>query len=837
MVEKSKRIDKLIDDLYSVDPRIESERVLLITESYKETENQPVIIRRAKALEKILGNMSLVIRPDELIVGNLTKSPRGTQIFPEFSNQWLEEEFDRIEKRTGDLFRISEEVKRELSEAFKYWKGRTTNELATELMFPETKDAMNAGVFTVGNYYFNGVGHISVDYGKVLEIGLKGIKEEAQQELDSLDYGDPEAVTKSHFLEAVIISTNAVINYANRLASLAAEEANRTSDNKRKNELAKISENLRRVPEYPAESFYEALQSFWIIQAVIQIESNGHSISPMRFDQYVYPFYKKDVEGGRISEDCAQELLDCLWVKFNDVNKIRDEGSTKAFGGYPMFQNLIVGGQNGRGIDATNPLSFACLEATAHTKLPQPSLSIRVWNKTPEALLHKAGDVSRMGLGMPAYYSDEVIIPALENRGISLQDARDYGIIGCVEPQVGGKTEGWHDAAFFNIPKVLELTLNNGYADGKKVGLQTGDAASYTSYEQLEAAFKKQMEYFVKLLINADNSVDVAHGQRTPLPFLSSMVDCCIKKGKSLQEGGAHYNFTGPQGVGIANAGDSLMAIKKVVFEEGKLTLPELKQVLDSNFGKGASISQAAPADKLTNVDLTNLTSEKLVDLLKDLLAEQQNPTPVAAAATNKDGEYIRQLLINGAPKFGNDIDEVDDIVREVALIYCEEVQKYTNPRGGTFQPGLYPVSANVSCGMETKASADGRYEGEPLADGVSPTSGRDQNGPTAAMNSVAKLDHHIASNGTLLNQKFHPSALQGEEGLNNLSALVRGYFEQKGMHVQFNVISREKLMDAQKNPDKYKNLVVRVAGYSAHFVSLDKSIQEDIIARTEQVF
>lgn len=839
MVEKSVRIDKLIDDLYSVDPRIESERALLITESYKETENQPMIIRRAKGLQKILSNMSLVIRPDELIVGNLTKSPRGTQIFPEFSNQWLEDEFDRIEKRTGDLFRISDQVKQELSEAFKYWRGRTTNELATELMFSETVEAMNAGVFTVGNYYFNGVGHISVDYRKVLEIGLKGIKEEAQTELDALDYGDPEAVTKSHFLESVIISVEAVICYANRLANLAAEEASRESNVQRKNELEKIAANLRKVPEYPATNFYEALQSFWIIQAVIQIESNGHSISPMRFDQYVYPLYQKDVESGLLSEDQAQELLDCLWVKFNDVNKIRDEGSTKAFGGYPMFQNLIVGGQNAKGIDATNPLSYACLTATAHTKLPQPSISIRVWNKTPEALLHKAGDVSRVGLGMPAYYSDEVIIPALENRGINLQDARDYGIIGCVEPQVGGKTEGWHDAAFFNIPKVLEITLNNGYVNGQKVGLQTGEIASYQSYDQLEDAFRKQMEYFVKLLINADNSVDVAHGQRAPLPFLSSMVDCCIKKGKSLQEGGAQYNFTGPQGVGIANAGDSLMAIKKVVFEEGKLSLAELKQVLDSNFGQGASITETASAENLSNIDLTNLTSEKLVDLLKQLLNDKQ-AVPTAAsvpASGNKDGEYVRQLLINGAPKFGNDNDEVDEIVRDVALIYCEEVQKYTNPRGGTFQPGLYPVSANVSCGMETKASADGRYAGEPLADGVSPTSGRDQSGPTAALNSVAKLDHHIASNGTLLNQKFHPSALQGEEGLRNLSALVRGYFEQKGMHVQFNVVSREKLMDAQKNPDKYKNLVVRVAGYSAHFVSLDKSIQEDIIARTEQVF
>lgn len=836
MTNISPRIEKLIDHLFAGDPVIEAERAVLVTESYQQSENQPIIIRRAKALKDILNKMTVVIRPDELIVGNLTTSPRGTQIFPEFSNKWLEEEFDRIEKRNGDIFRISEETKRELSQSFKYWDGKTTNELATELMAAETITAMDAGVFTVGNYYFNGVGHISVDYKKVLTIGLDGIRKEAQVELDGLDLGDPNAIEKSHFLEAVLISVEAVITYAHRLADKAEQEASGCFDPKRQQELQTIAVNLRRVPEYPAQNLYEALQSFWIIQAVIQIESNGHSISPMRFDQYVYPFWQSDVEGGKISEDFAQELLDCLWVKFNDVNKIRDEASTKAFGGYPMFQNLIVGGQDSRGLDSTNPLSFACLEATGHTKLPQPSISIRVWNKSPEVLLHKAGEISRMGLGMPAYYSDEVIIPALVNRGICLEDARDYGIIGCVEPQVGGKTEGWHDAAFFNIPKVLELTLNNGYCGTTKVGLQTGRAEDFTSYEQLEAAFKQQLAYFVKLLINADNAVDVAHGKRTPLPFLSSMVADCISKGKSLQEGGAKYNFTGPQGVGIANCGDALLAIKKIVFEKNELTLPELTNVLASNFGRGTAVTPAAPS--IDASDLSQMSSDQLVNLLQNLLADNKVTASAATTAiANKDGEYVRQLLINGVPKFGNDNDEIDYLVRDVALSYCQEVQKYTNPRGGTFQPGLYPVSANVSMGLGTGASADGRFAGEPLADGVSPTSGRDTNGPTAAMNSVAKLDHHIASNGTLLNQKFHPSAVAGEEGLRNLSALVRGYFEQKGMHVQFNVISREILQDAQKNPEKYKNLVVRVAGYSAHFVSLDKTIQEDIISRTEQIF
>ena len=828
----STRIEGLIDHLMADIPQVESERAILLTSSYKETENEPMIIRRGKALQNILEKMTVVIRPNELIVGNLTTAARGTSIFPEFSNQWLEDEFDRIEARSGDVFKIDDQTKRELIETFTYWRGRTTNELATSLMTCETISAMDAGVFTLGNYYFNGVGHISVDYKKVLEVGLKGIQEEAKKELAKLDPGCPESTMKAQFLEAVLISTDAVITYAHRLAKLAEEQAASCPDYKRKKELETIAKNLRRVPEFPAENFYEALQSFWIIQATIQIESNGHSISPMRFDQYIYPYYKKCVEQGTLSVTDAQELLDCLWVKFNDVNKIRDEGSTKAFGGYPMFQNLIVGGQDGSGVDATNPLSYACLVASEHTRLPQPSISIRVWNKTPESLMNVAAEVSRVGLGMPAYYSDEVIIPALVSRGVSLEDARDYGVIGCVEPQAGGKTEGWHDAAFFNIPKVLEITLNNGYADGKKIGLETGTIETFTTFESLVCAFEKQMEYFVKLLINADNSVDIAHGQRAPLPFLSSMVDNCIVEGKSLQDGGAKYNFTGPQGVGIANAGDALTAIKKIVFEEAKLTLPELKAALDSNFGKEVP----RPNVDSNSIDLNNLNSDNLVELLKSLIAKEVNGAHVNISG-NGDGEYIRQLLLNGAPKFGNDIDEADEMVRKVALVYCQEVQKYKNPRGGTFQPGLYPVSANVPLGAGTAASADGRYAGEPLADGVSPTSGYDQNGPTAAMNSVSKLDHHIASNGTLLNQKFHPSALAGEEGLANLSSLVRSYFDQKGMHVQFNVISRDILVDAQKNPDKYKNLVVRVAGYSAHFVSLDRTIQEDIISRTEQLF
>jgi pyruvate formate-lyase/glycerol dehydratase family glycyl radical enzyme len=780
------RTERIIEQFLSITPEICVERAKLITQSYKETEALPMVLRRAKALEKILGEMSIFIQPEELIVGNQASKPRSSPVFPEFSIKWLMGELDRLEKRSGDVFLISEDKKEVIREIAPYWEGRTSNELATSLMGEETKRAQMAGVFTVGNYFFNGVGHIAVDYAKVLAVGLEGIIAEAEAEMEKLDRTKPEDVKKLQFLEAAIITNRAVIHFAERYAAEAERLAAEEGDPQRKAELEEIARVCRKVPAQPAESFWEALQSFWFIQLVIQLESNGHSISPMRFDQYMYPYYEADMENITIEE--AQELLDLLWVKFNEINKVRDEDSTKAFGGYPMFQNLIVGGLTRDGEDATNPMSFMCLHATANTRLYQPSISIRIHEGTPEELYLKAAEVSRVGLGMPAYYSDRICIPMLLSRGLTREDARDYGIIGCVEPQVGGKTEGWHDAAFFSMAKVLELALNDGYCAQceEQVGLHTGDLTDFASFDDVMDAYRVQMEYFVRLLIEADNAVDMAHAQRTPLPFLSSMVADCIEKGKSLQEGGAHYNFTGPQGVGVGNVADSLAALKHLVYEEGAVTTEELKAALDANFA---------------------------------------------------DQEDLRQMLINRAPKYGNDDDYADELAREGAAIYCREVEKYTNPRGGQFQPGLYPVSANVPLGTMVAALPDGRKAGTPLADGVSPVSGRDNRGPTAAVLSVARLDHQIASNGTLLNQKYHPSALKDEDGLRNLIAVTETLFKRGGFHVQYNVVSRETLLDAQEHPENYRDLVVRVAGYSAFFTALDPALQNDIIARTEHVF
>ena len=556
-INKSPRIQNLVDQLFEKLPEIESDRAVLLTESYKESEGQPIIVRRAKAFSHILRNIPITIRKDELIVGSATKSPRSCQVFPEFSCDWLEKEFDTVETRSADPFYISEDNKKILRDVYKYWKGKTTSELATSYMADETIKAMEHNIFTPGNYYYNGVGHVTVKYEKVLEVGYEGIIEEVKEELSKCNVADDDYAKRSHFLKSVIQSCEAVIVYANRYAELALNMAKQCNDNVRRNELLEIASNCARVPAKGARSFYEACQSFWFVQMLLQVESSGHSISPGRFDQYMYPYYKADIESGKITKEFAQELMDCIWVKLNDLNKVRDAGSAEGFAGYGLFQNLIVGGQDAGGIDVTNDLSFMAIESSMHVMLPQPSLSIRVWNGSPHELLIKAAKLTRTGIGLPAYYNDEVIIPSLLNRGLTLADAREYNIIGCVEPQKAGKTDGWHDAAFFNMCRPLELVFSNGYDKGELVGVETGDVTNMETFEEFYDAYKKQMKYCIELLVNADNSIDVAHMERCPLPYLSSMVDDCIKRGKSVQEGGAIYNFTGPQGFGVANMADS----------------------------------------------------------------------------------------------------------------------------------------------------------------------------------------------------------------------------------------------------------------------------------------
>ena len=741
---------------------------------------------------------------------------------------------DTVATRTADPFDIAEQTKADLLEADKYWKGRTTSELATSYMAPEAIKAIEHNIFTPGNYFYNGVGHVTVKYWEVLEIGFEGIMEKTREELKKCNVGDGDYARKSHFLEAVLISCQAVIDYAHRYAQLAEQMASQCTDPVRKQELLQIAANCSRVPGKGADSFYEACQSFWFIQQLLQMESSGHSISPGRFDQYMYPYYKKDVERGALTREYAQELMDCIWVKLNDLNKCRDAASAEGFAGYSLFQNLIAGGQNSEGEDVTNDLSIMCIQASMHVRLPQPSLSVRVWNGSPHEFLIKAAELTRTGIGLPAYYNDEVIIPALQNRGLSLADARDYNIIGCVEPQKAGKTEGWHDAAFFNMCRPLELVFSNGMDKGEMVGIPTGDVTQMNTFEEFFDAYKKQMEYCISLLVNADNAIDVAHAERCPLPFLSCMVDECLKKGKSVQEGGAVYNFTGPQGFGIANMADGLFAVRQLVYDEKKISMKELKEALIWNYDKGLDAQSAGDIGteilKAMKAAGRNVDASTAAAVLNSLIGMKPEPDKLSRFKEIHD-------MIDEVPKFGNDIPEVDYFAREVAYTYTKPLQNYKNPRGGQFQAGLYPVSANVPLGGQTGATPDGRYAHTPVADGVSPSAGKDVKGPTAAASSVARLDHFIVSNGTLFNQKFHPSALSGREGLEKFVALIRSYFDQKGMHMQFNVVDRQTLLDAQEHPEKYKHLVVRVAGYSALFTTLSRSLQDDIIRRTEQGF
>ncbi len=849
------RIKALKNAIYDATPTVEADRAELITASYKETEGLPIIIRRAKAVEKILTEIPIAIRDNELITGSLTVSVHGCQIYPEYSFDWVEKEFDTMATRMADPFEIPKDTAKRLHNAFLYWPGKTTSDLATSYMSQPCLDAQTNGVFTVGNYYFNGVGHVCVDYGKVLAKGFSGIIMEAEAQKAKLSGAVPADIKKRDFYDAVIITYKAAITYAHRYADLCEQLAARESNPTRKAELTQMAANCRRVSEFPATNWWEALQSFWFVQLILQIESSGHSISPGRFDQYMYPYLAADKT---ISKEFAQELLDNVWIKFNDLNKTRDAVSDQAFAGYAIFQNIQCGGIDEDGVDATNPLSYMLIDAAAHVAMAAPSFSIRYSNKTPDEFLYRACELVRLGYGYPAMYNDEVIIPAMMNRGIPLRDARGYCIIGCVEPQVPHKTEGWHDAAFFNIAKVLDITLHNGRNGQVQLGPKTGEMKDFKNLGELMAAYKKQMEYFVKLLVEADNAVDYAHAERAPLPFESALVDDCLGRGMSMQEGGAIYNFTGPQAFGVADNGDSFAAIQKHVFENGEVSMAELQEAMDHNFGYpdetgklatwfGTGCCAAAGNTSLAGMDERQiyeavkkiLTANGSIDI-NELQQSLQGGTTqsTAPAATGNDARYqqIKRIMEN-TTWFGNDDDVVDIITREAGQIYAREVQKYKNPRGGQFQAGCYPVSANVLFGKDVAPLPDGRLAWTPLADGVSPRAGCDTNGPTAAVMSVAKLEHETFSNGTLYNQKFSPSALAGDEGLKRFAALCRAYFDNKGMHVQFNVIDKATLVDAQKHPEQHKDLVVRVAGYSAQFISLAKEVQDNIIDRTEFEF
>ena len=768
------------------EPSVCHERAAIVTDCYERLAGTlPPILLRAHALAAVLDRMSIFIGPDELIVGNQASRPRSAPIFPEYSWEWILEELDTLPTRTADRYAVPPESREALQGILPRWRGKSFRDRAVHAL-PEDVLRSHQSLLFLLTSMGCGVGHLAPDYARVLTRGLSAIAREARERLTTLDLNDPGTIRKRDFCQVAVVVAEAAIWFAGRFAERAEQMAAAEACPDRRAELSEIARICRTVPAEPAETFHEAMQSFWFVHLVIQIEANGHSISPGRFDQYMSPFYEADRTGGRLDRDGALELLDCLWVKFNEIMKLRDKTASIGFGGYPLFQNLIVGGQGVDGRDATNELSYLCLDATRRARLPQPSLSVRVYRETPPDFLRAASELAREGLGLPAFFNDDAIVPVLQNMGVPLEEARGYAEVGCVEPQVPGKTNGYYPAGFLNLGKVLTMALHNGTdpVTGKQFGPADPEGQGFACYGDIVAALDRQLDHVTRLLVTGDNILDELHGQLAPNPFVSLFVDDCLARGLAYEQGGAVYNYTGPNSVGLANVADALMAIKRLVFAERHIEMDALLAMLDQDF------------------------------------------------AGHEGG---RLLLLNRAPKYGNDNEEVDGIARELATRILTGFKQYRNPRGGRFEPGLQSISAHALFRDAVAATPDGRTAKMLLADGgISPAQGRDRRGPTAVIRSAARLDHREASNGTLLNIKLSPQSVAGEAGLENLVALIRTYFQFGGQHVQFNVSNSAILREAQRHPEKHRDLVIRVAGFSVLFTTIDRVLQEDIIERTE---
>lgn len=781
------RTKKLNDEILTVKPEMCIERARLVTRAYKENELDPMVVKRAKAIAKVLREMTIFIQKDQLIVGAQASSLRAAPLFPETEADYLESEIDLFSEREQDRLLVTDDVRKELLEKIiPYWKNKSVKNIALAAMPERTREIamLEDQIFSVGIHLTGSIGHVLADYDKVLAKGIERMKEEIVEKRDALNLADPEEGPKYNFYKAEIILCDAILDWAGRYAEAVEEAAEKERDPRWKEELEMIAKICRRVPRYGAENFREAVQSFWFTHLLLYIEQNGLAVSPGRFDQYMYPYYRKSIDEGLITQEDAQELLECLWIKFTEIMRAYDYECAKYYAGFSISENIALGGVDKNGRDATNELSYMCLEAEGHTKLSQPNLSVRIHNKTPESFMMKAVEIASTGRTKPEFFNDHVGIPTLLSTGVPLEDARDYGISGCVEA-VPPHANGMTNAAMSNIAKALELALNNGKCrlTGKQIGPATGDPKDFTSIEDVILAFQEQVKAYVGEMVTALNVIERTHAEMYPLPYFSLVIDDCVAKGTDITAGGARYNYTGPQAVGLGDVADSLAALKKLVFEEKKYTMAEIIEALETDF---------------------------------------------------RDKEPMRQTLINKAPKWGNDDDYVDNLAVEAVNIFCSEVSKYKNTRGGIYRPGVYSVSANVPLGMHVGALPNGKLKRKPLADGVAPVHGVDLSGPTAIVKSVAKLNHEIITNGTILNQKFTPKLLEGQEGKKGLANLIRSYFDLGGWHIQFNVVSAETLRAAQKEPEKHKGLIIRVAGYSAFFVELDTAVQDDIIDRTE---
>lgn len=784
-IERSKRVVFLKDQLLQKEREVCFERALLITKAYQEFCYEPLIIKRALALEKILTNMSIYILPKELIVGHQASKQRSAPLFPEMGIQWLKNEIHTLQHREQDSFQVSSQVKEKLKTIIPYWEDKGLRETLYAARPEETKkQRLESKVFSVTAHEETGLGHVLLDYQSIIDYGLETSIKQIMERLEDLDLTKPEGLSKYDFYKASLIACRASMNYARRYSKKAEEMASLENDEERREELLEIKKICERVPEKPARNFWEALQSLWFVHLIPQIENNGSSYSPGRIDQYLYPYYQKDLKMGVIPREKVQELIDCLWIKFSEPLILYNQQAASIAGGFPMGQNVTIGGVNVQGDDSTNELSFLFLNAQEHIGLAQPNLTVRVHKKSPIQFLLRGAQVVTKGTGMPQFLNDEQCISALLHNKVPLKRAREYAPVGCVENSVVGAW-GRENGGYFNLAKILEYTLNNGICriTKKKRGLPLGYLSDYHSFEELMIAYKKQLDFFLPHLIIENNLIDKIHGENVPSPLVSILVPGCIENGEEVTKGGALFNFTGPTAVGAVNTGNSLAAIKKLIFKEKKITPKELEEALEANY---------------------------------------------------QGYEEILYRVINDAPKFGNDFYAVDGLIKDLLDYYADQVEKYRNTRGGCFRPGLTAVTAHVGMGKDVGATPDGRLAQEALNDGISPYPGTDVKGPTAVAVSVSQIDFVRFGKGMILNQTFSPFLLASSKGLRSLVDFIYGYFDLGGMHIQFNVISRETLKKAQKYPQQYKSLVVRVAGYSAIFVDLNHDVQNQIIARTE---
>ena len=792
----TKRMKEFREEVLDEKPYIDAERAILATEAYKENLNQPRVMVRAKMLEKILDHMSIYIEDKSLLAGNQATKNRNAPIFPEYTMEFVINELDQFEKRDGDVFYITEKTKEQLREIAPFWENNNLRARGEALLPEEVRVFMETGVFGMEGKLNAGDAHLAVNYERILKDGLRGYEKRVKEYKATLDLTDPDSIDKYCFYNAVLIVLEAVRNFANRYSVLAKKLAEKELNQERKIELLEISRICSKVPYEPAETFREAVQSVWFIQLILQIESNGHSLSYGRFDQYMYPYYDRDIKNGTIKESEALELLTCLWIKTLTINKVRSQAHTLSSAGSPMYQNVTIAGQTTDKKDAVNDLSFLVLKSVAQTRLTQPNLTVRYHKNINKHFLDECVEVMRLGFGMPALNNDEIIIPSFMDWQVKEEDAYNYSAIGCVETAVPGKW-GYRctGMSYINFPRMLLCTMNNGVdlTSNKRFTKGYGYFTEMESYEELLKAWDKTIREITRYSVIVENVIDKASERDVPDILCSALTDDCIARGKTIKEGGAVYDFISGLQVGIANMADCLAAIKKLVYEEKKITRQELWNAILDDF-------------------------------------------------SSPENKKIQEMLIREAPKYGNDDDYVDQLIVEAYDSYIEEIEKYPNTRynrgpiGGIRYAGTSSISANVGQGMSTMATPDGRNAFEPLAEGCSPAHNSDKNGPTAVFKSVSKLRTNKITGGVLLNQKMTPQMLSTEENRQKLELLIKTFFNRlHGYHVQYNIVSKETLIDAQKHPEKHKDLIVRVAGYSAFFNVLSKKTQDDIIGRTEQ--